>query len=88
MGYYANGKTIQSTFNPNAPMTIAELATTFSRFLRGELFKGSEQWRYHNHLLAIQKASLMPKVVNPTQLITKKDILTILSQLERLPTSA
>ncbi|MDR2416164.1 MAG: hypothetical protein LBD75_06260 [Candidatus Peribacteria bacterium] len=81
MGYYADGKTIQSTFNPNVLMTIAELATTLSRLLRGELFKGSEQWRYHNHLLAIQKASLMSKVITPTQFITKRDILTILLQL-------
>jgi hypothetical protein len=84
MGYYADGQTTQPTFNPNAPITVAELTTAVSRLLWGEYFKGSEKWRYHNHLLAIQKANLIPANFNPTQSVTKKDAQSIFSQLSTL----
>jgi hypothetical protein len=81
MGYYADGQTMKSAFKPNDTITLAEVATTLSRLLRGETYRGSEQWRYHNHLLALQKANLIPQGSNPTQLFKKKDLLLILSQL-------
>jgi hypothetical protein len=88
MGYYADGQTTQPTFNPNAPMTVAELATTVSRLLWGTYFRGSDQWRYHNHLLAIQKSHLIPMNFSPTQTIIKKEASTVLSQLSALKKSS
>jgi hypothetical protein len=60
MGYYADGQTVKPAFSPTDKVTVAEIATILSRILRGETYRGSEQWRYHNHLLALQKAGIIP----------------------------
>ncbi|MDR2190899.1 MAG: hypothetical protein LBP53_07170, partial [Candidatus Peribacteria bacterium] len=46
-------------------ITLAEIATTISRLLRGNANKGNEERRYHNHLLALQKAGIIPRNIDP-----------------------
>ncbi|MDR2190835.1 MAG: hypothetical protein LBP53_06815 [Candidatus Peribacteria bacterium] len=65
MGLKADGKTVKSAFSPNATITTAEIATTISRLLRGNAYQGSEKWRYHNHLLTLQKADIIPRNIDP-----------------------
>jgi hypothetical protein len=65
MGLQADGITPKSNFIPNEAITLAEVATTVSRLLRGETYKGSEERWYHNHLLALQKAGIIPRNVDP-----------------------
>ena len=81
MGYYSDGATQQETFSPNNPVSRAEVATILSRMLRGEKYQGSEQWRYHSHLLALQKADYLPFNLDPMQLITRLEAYTLLSLL-------
>jgi hypothetical protein len=65
MGLEADGQTVKPAFKPNEPITLAEVATTISRLLRGETYRGSEEWRYQNHLLALQKTGIIPRNVDP-----------------------
>jgi hypothetical protein len=65
MGLQADGTTPKKAFNPNETITLAEVATTISRLLRGETYKGSDQRRYQNHLLALQKAGIIPRNAEP-----------------------
>jgi hypothetical protein len=65
MGYYSDGKTLKSAFKPNDTITLAEVATILSRMLRGTKHQGNEKWRYHNHLLTLQKAGIIPRFANP-----------------------
>jgi hypothetical protein len=78
MGLQADGQTVKSAFKPNDTITLAEVATTISRLLRGETYKGSEQWRYHNHLLALQKAGIIPPEVDPMRKEVRGNILVLL----------
>lgn len=39
MGYYSDGETVKTEFNPDETITIAEIATIFSRVLRGNRYK-------------------------------------------------
>jgi hypothetical protein len=81
MGRSFDGTEIKSAFYPNDSITLAEVATSLSRLLRGETYKGSEKWRYQNHLLALQKAGIIPRNVNPSQNETKGEMFTMLSLL-------
>ncbi|MDR2416051.1 MAG: S-layer homology domain-containing protein, partial [Candidatus Peribacteria bacterium] len=67
MGYYSDGKTVKPAFSPNATITLAEVATTLSRILRADSYQGTKQWRYHSHLLALQKVGIIPYNVDPMQ---------------------
>ncbi|MDR0649963.1 MAG: hypothetical protein LBG59_00710 [Candidatus Peribacteria bacterium] len=84
MGYYSDGVTIKPAFNPNAFVTLAEIATTFSRLFRGNMYQGSEQWRYHNHLLALQKIGIIPQNIDPMKTEQRKNILKMLSPIPSL----
>jgi hypothetical protein len=77
MGYYSDGQTVKSEFKPNETITLAEVAITVSRWLRGNLYKGSEQRRYHSHLLALQKVGLLSWGVNPMENGKRETIYTI-----------
>ncbi|MDR2190329.1 MAG: hypothetical protein LBP53_03965 [Candidatus Peribacteria bacterium] len=84
MGLKADGKTVKSAFSPNATLTIAEVATILSRLLRGNANQGSEQWRYHNHLLVLQKADIIPRNVDPMQPAVQKNVLEMLMKITPL----
>ncbi|MDR2415902.1 MAG: S-layer homology domain-containing protein [Candidatus Peribacteria bacterium] len=81
MGLEADGQTVKSTFKPNETITLAEVATTISRFLRGATYRGSEEWRYQNHLLALQKAGIIPRNVNPMRPELRGNIFVFFSTL-------
>jgi hypothetical protein len=83
MGYYSDGITIKPTFNPNANLPLAEVATTVSRLLRGEKYKGSEEWRYQNHLLALQKAEFIPFNLDPMKKESRKEVYEILRRISQ-----
>jgi hypothetical protein len=82
MGYYSDGKQIKPAFEPNANITLAEVATTVSRLLRGEAHKGSEKRWYHNHLLALQKANIMAKGVDPMKKALRREVYEILRNIK------
>jgi hypothetical protein len=84
MGLQADGKTPRENFVPNETIILAELATTISRLLRGETYKGSEQWRYHNHLLALQKVGIIPRNVDPMRKELRGNIFSFLYQITYL----
>ncbi|MDR2190256.1 MAG: hypothetical protein LBP53_03555 [Candidatus Peribacteria bacterium] len=84
MGYYSDGKTVKSAFSPNATLTTAEVATTISRLLRGNANQGNEQWRYHNHLLALQKAGIIPRNIDPMKKELRGSIFQMLYQVQSL----
>ncbi|MDR0651379.1 MAG: hypothetical protein LBG59_08535, partial [Candidatus Peribacteria bacterium] len=65
-------------------VTLAEVATTLSRLLRGETYKGDEEWRYHNHLLALQKAGIIPRNSDPMRNEQRGNILKIFYDISRL----
>jgi hypothetical protein len=69
---------LKPAFSPNASITVAEVATILSRILRWETYKGSEQWRYHNHLLALQKAGIIPRAVDSMSQAFRGNIFTML----------
>jgi hypothetical protein len=81
MGYYSNGVTVKPTFDPNAKLTLAEVAITVSRLLRGDTYKGSEQRWYQNHLLALQKANIILKGVDPMQKALRGEVYAILRKI-------
>jgi hypothetical protein len=85
MGYYSDGQTVKPAFNPNDTITLAEVATTISRLLRGTKYRGNEQWRYQNHLLALQKAGVIERVANPMRRELRGNVLTIFYKLSHLP---
>ncbi|MDR2189734.1 MAG: hypothetical protein LBP53_00630 [Candidatus Peribacteria bacterium] len=78
MGLQANGITLKTHFIPNETITIAEVATILSRFLRGNKYQGSEQRRYHNHLLALQQINFMPLNINPMNKERKTNVFEML----------
>jgi hypothetical protein len=78
MGLEADGQTVKSAFKPHETITLAEVATIISRLLRGTAYKGSEQWRYHNHLLALQKANIIPQNIDPMKQELRGNVLTFL----------
>jgi hypothetical protein len=78
MGYYSDGKQIKKLFDPNETITLAEVATTISRLLRGEKYRGSEEWWYHNHLLALQKAKFLSFALDPQQKETRQSVFNLL----------
>jgi hypothetical protein len=84
MGLNADGKTPQEHFNPNETITLAEVATIVSRLLREEKYKGSEQWRYHSHLLALQKADLIPRNVDPMRPEPRGNVFVLLKALSNI----
>jgi hypothetical protein len=81
MGLNADGKTPQKHFNPNETITLAEVVTIVSRLLRGEKYRGSEQWRYHNHLLALQKADMIPYNVDPLEKEPRGSVFALLKNI-------
>ncbi|MDR2190057.1 MAG: hypothetical protein LBP53_02460 [Candidatus Peribacteria bacterium] len=84
MGYYSDGETVKSVFSPNTTITTAEIATILSRLLRGNANQGNEQWRYHNHLLALQKAGIIPRNIDPMRKELRGSILEILMKIGML----
>jgi hypothetical protein len=78
MGLNADGKTAQSAFHPNDAITLAEVATIVSRLLRDNTYRGSEEWWYHSHLLALQKANIIPRNVDPMREELRGNVLLIL----------
>jgi hypothetical protein len=81
MGYYSDGTTIKPAFDPNDPITVAEVATTISRLLRTTQYRGSEQRRYQNHLLAIQKAGYLPLDKNPMKNEERREVFQLLQKI-------
>jgi hypothetical protein len=84
MGYYSDGKTVQSAFRPNATITLAEVATIISRLLRGEIYKGSEERWYHNHLLALQKIGIIPQNIDPMRKELRGNVFEMLMNITSL----
>jgi hypothetical protein len=78
MGLNADGKTAQSAFYPNDTITLAEVATIISRLLRDNTYRGSEEWWYHSHLLALQKADIIPRNIDPMKQELRGNVLLIL----------
>ena len=66
MGYDSNGKTVKSTFNPNAEVDRAQFGTILSRLLYGDKYNGGKTY-YTNHLDALKNAWVMSKIDTPTQ---------------------
>jgi hypothetical protein len=56
------------------------VATIVSRLFRWETYKGTEQRRYQNHLLALQKADIIPFGVEPMKEETRREVFTILQK--------
>ena len=81
MGYHSDGVTQKESFSPNDSVTKAEVATILSRMLRGEKYQGSEQWRYHSHLLALQKAEIISIGVNPYEQEQRSAVFEILRKI-------
>jgi hypothetical protein len=65
MGLYSNGIDTQPHFRPKAMITQAEIATALSRMLWGNKYQGTEEYRYQNHLLALQKKKIMRTGIDP-----------------------
>jgi hypothetical protein len=84
MGLDADGKTPKNHFNSNETITLAEVATTVSRLLRGKAYRGSEEWRYHNHLLALQKAGIIPRNADPMRKELRENVFAMLRILSTL----
>lgn len=82
MGYYSDGKTQKSQFDPNDTITVAEVATVVSRMLRGNKHEGSNIRRYHNHLLALKKKGLMKTGIDPKEKETRASVYTLLWELQ------
>jgi hypothetical protein len=82
MGLEADGQTVKSAFNPNKEMTLAEVSTTMSRLLRGTRYQGSEEWRYQNHLLALQKAEIIPQNIDPMRKELRGNIFIFLMKIK------
>jgi hypothetical protein len=78
MGLNADGKTAQPAFHPNDTLTLAEVATIISRLLRNNTYRGSEEWWYHSHLLALQKADIIPRNIDPMKQELRGNVLLIL----------
>ncbi|MDR2190967.1 MAG: hypothetical protein LBP53_07565 [Candidatus Peribacteria bacterium] len=57
------------------------MATILSRMLRGNAHQGSEERRYHNHLLALQKADIIPRNVDPMQNISPYEVVIFLQSI-------
>ncbi|MDR0860575.1 MAG: hypothetical protein LBO09_06465 [Candidatus Peribacteria bacterium] len=81
MGYYSDGVTVKPNFDPNAKLPLTELATTISRLLRGEKYKGSGEWRYQSHLLALQKAGIIPFNLDPMKNELREEVYGILQKI-------
>jgi hypothetical protein len=84
MGLNADGVTPKDYFIPNEPITLAEVATTISRLLRGNTYRGIEEWWYHNHLLALQKAGMIPQNVDPMRPEPRGNVFTLLRKITLL----
>jgi hypothetical protein len=81
MGYWANGEDVKPAFSPNEIITRAEVATVISRTLRGETYRGTEEFWYNNHLLALEKAGIIVDGKAPLSKETRGDILEILKRI-------
>jgi hypothetical protein len=80
MGLNADGVTPKKYFIPNEPITLAEVATTISRLLRSNTYRGIEEWWYHSHLLALQKADIIPRNIDPMRPEPRGNVLLILKK--------
>ena len=81
MGYFSDGETIKPDFSPNDTITHAEVATLLSRMLRGNTYKGTEQYRYHNHLLILQKIKVLPSGSDPMHNETRGGVIEALRRI-------
>ncbi|MDR2190167.1 MAG: hypothetical protein LBP53_03065 [Candidatus Peribacteria bacterium] len=81
MGLQSDETAPKTYFIPNDTITLAEIATTISRLLRGNAYQGSEKWRYHNHLLALQKAGIIPRNIDPMRKELRGNIFQMLMKI-------
>jgi hypothetical protein len=88
MGYHADGVNQQPTFRPNDTISQAEVATVVSRMLRGERYRGTEQYWYQSHLLALSKSNIMEYSSNPLQAEIRESVFqTLYNVSQKYPTS-
>jgi hypothetical protein len=81
MGYHSDGVTIKDMFYPNEPITRAEVATVISRMLRGTLYRGTEQRRYHNHLLVLEKVGIIRQDIDPMTFEPRRNVFIMLNRI-------
>jgi hypothetical protein len=81
MGLQADGITPQNRFLPNENIILSEVATIISRLLRWTSYKGTDEWRYQNHLLALQKAGIIPRNVDPMRKELRANVFILLRLL-------
>ena len=69
MWYASDGKTLKTTFDPNAEVDRAQFGTILSRLLYGDKNNASSKTTpyYANHLDALKDAWVMSKINTPTQ---------------------
>jgi hypothetical protein len=84
MGYNFDGKTVKTFFNPDEEISIAEIATVVSRWLRGTTYRGSEERRYQNHFLALQKVGIVPRGIDPLEKGERENVYRIFYKLKPL----
>ena len=65
MGHYADGIVVQEMFRPHDGLVRAEVATVLSRLLRGNTYQGTEEYWYHNHLLALRREEVIKQIDIP-----------------------
>jgi hypothetical protein len=82
MGHTANGQEVQLSFHPYQALSLAEVATIISRLLRGDIYAGSEEYWYHSHILALQKAGSIPIELNPLKIESREEVYTILRKVQ------
>ncbi len=82
MGYYSDGITYKSEFSPNEIITKAEVVTVLSRMLRENKYAGTEEFRYHSHILAIYKAGIIENQNNPFMKETRGNVIMMMDRLK------
>ena len=82
MGREANGTDVKSSFNPHDTLTRAEIATVLSRMLWGNLYAGTPEERYQNHLQALKDAGVIKVEIHPFTPELRVNVYTMLSRME------
>jgi hypothetical protein len=81
MGRNADRTEVKTLFNPNDSLSRAEVATILSRMLRWDTNKGSEEYWYHSHLLALRKKDIITDDHDPMRLESRKSVLTMFMEI-------
>jgi hypothetical protein len=84
MGLFSDGKTVKTSFNPNDAVILAEVATTVSRLLWGELYEGTEEQWYQNHLFALGKEEMIKTDRDPMMVETRENTFWMFKRITSL----